>query len=198
MSQPEMPPALSFFERDWSLSEGMGRRRVDSSLNHASPQSQNIDGTSPGAAGGLLGAVPCTSLMRRGSYRNLHVCWCRGRTVGLTLWGDSAEVQGAELEQSEDAIVSVSSCRVGDFNGAPTQRPELPRPPRVPQSQHALFDDLSTHLFELVFIIFPYPAASASVGRQGMQRAHQGVVLVWGLLEACGTTSQHSHWSDVS
>ncbi len=40
--------------------------------------------------------------------------------MGLTLWGDSAEVQGAELEQSEDAIVSVSSCRVGDFNGAPS------------------------------------------------------------------------------
>lgn len=38
--------------------------------------------------------------------------------MGLTLWGDSAEVQGAELEQSEDAILSVSSCRVGDFNGA--------------------------------------------------------------------------------
>ena len=49
-------------------------------------------------------------------------CWRRGRTVGLTLWGDSAEVQGAELEQSKDAIVSVSSCRVGDFNGAPGSR----------------------------------------------------------------------------
>ena len=43
---------------------------------------------------------------------------CRGQTVGLTLWGDSAEVQGAELEQSKDTILSVSSCRVGDFNGA--------------------------------------------------------------------------------
>jgi hypothetical protein len=42
----------------------------------------------------------------------------RGQTVVLTLWGDSAEVQGAELEQSEDAVLSVSSCRVGDFNGA--------------------------------------------------------------------------------
>lgn len=46
--------------------------------------------------------------------------------MGLTLWGDSAEVQGAELEQSEDAIVSVSSCRVGDFNGAPGSRSEAP------------------------------------------------------------------------
>ena len=43
--------------------------------------------------------------------------------MGLTLWGDSAEVQGAELEQSEDAILSVSSCRVGDFNGARGHRP---------------------------------------------------------------------------
>ena len=40
--------------------------------------------------------------------------------MGLTLWGESAEVQGAELEQSEDAIISISNCRVGEFNGAPT------------------------------------------------------------------------------
>ena len=58
--------------------------------------------------------------------------------MGLTLWGDSAEVQGAELEQSEDTIVSVSSCRVGDFNGAPHNRSEFPMPQCVPQSQHAL------------------------------------------------------------
>lgn len=44
---------------------------------------------------------------------------CRGQTVGLTLWGEAAEVQGAELEQAEDPIVSVSTCRVGDFNGGP-------------------------------------------------------------------------------
>lgn len=43
----------------------------------------------------------------------------------MTLWGDSAEVQGAELEQGEDAIVSVSSCRVGDYNGAPDNCLEL-------------------------------------------------------------------------
>ena len=42
--------------------------------------------------------------------------------MGLTLWGESAEVQGAELEQSEDAIISISNCRVGEFNGAPTSR----------------------------------------------------------------------------
>ena len=53
---------------------------------------------------------------------------CRGRTVGLTLWGESAEVQGAELEQSEDAIVSVSSCRVGDYNGAPGSHPQASLP----------------------------------------------------------------------
>ena len=50
---------------------------------------------------------------------------CRGHTVGLTLWGESAEVQGAELEQSEDAIISISNCRVGEFNGAPTSRSPL-------------------------------------------------------------------------
>ena len=48
--------------------------------------------------------------------------------MGLTLWGESAEVQGAELEQSEDAILSVSSCRVGEFNGAPTS-PKSPASP---------------------------------------------------------------------
>ena len=45
--------------------------------------------------------------------------------MGLTLWGESAEVQGAELEQSEDAIISISNCRVGEFNGASTNRSPL-------------------------------------------------------------------------
>ena len=64
-----------------------------------------------------LGAV-----QRRCTERTLS---CRGHTVGLTLWGESAEVQGAELEQSEDAIISISNCRVGEFNGAPTCRSPL-------------------------------------------------------------------------
>ncbi|CAK0786712.1 hypothetical protein CVIRNUC_009926 [Coccomyxa viridis] len=49
--------------------------------------------------------------------RDITVADAGGHTVGLTLWGESAEVQGAELEQSEDAIISISNCRVGEFNG---------------------------------------------------------------------------------
>ena len=65
----------------------------------------------------------CSTPRRRCTEMPEHCC--RGHTVGLTLWGESAEVQGAELEQSEDAIISVSSCRVGEFNGAPTCRTSL-------------------------------------------------------------------------
>ncbi len=48
---------------------------------------------------------------------------CRAKTVVVTLWGSTAEEVGAQLEQQPDALISISSCRVTDFNGA---RPSLP------------------------------------------------------------------------
>ncbi|EIE20008.1 hypothetical protein COCSUDRAFT_19010 [Coccomyxa subellipsoidea C-169] len=39
------------------------------------------------------------------------------KTVVVTLWGSTAEEVGAQLEQQPDALISISSCRVTDFNG---------------------------------------------------------------------------------
>ena len=44
--------------------------------------------------------------------------WCRAKTVVVTLWGTTAEEVGAQLEQQPDAVVSISSCRVTEYNGA--------------------------------------------------------------------------------
>ncbi|BDA51382.1 Replication protein A 70 kDa DNA-binding subunit B [Coccomyxa sp. Obi] len=39
------------------------------------------------------------------------------KTVVVTLWGTTAEEVGAQLEQQPDAVVSISSCRVTEYNG---------------------------------------------------------------------------------
>jgi len=39
--------------------------------------------------------------------------------VTVTLWGQAAEEAGAELEALTHALVSISACRVTDYNGAP-------------------------------------------------------------------------------
>lgn len=48
---------------------------------------------------------------------------CRAKTVVVTLWGSTAEGVGAQLEQQPDALISISSCRVTDFNGARASLP---------------------------------------------------------------------------
>ncbi|KAK9828112.1 hypothetical protein WJX81_005736 [Elliptochloris bilobata] len=40
-----------------------------------------------------------------------------GKTVTVTLWGRSAEESGAELEALPHPLVSISQCRVTDYNG---------------------------------------------------------------------------------
>lgn len=47
------------------------------------------------------------------------------KTVVVTLWGALAEEVGAQLELHTDAVVSISSCRVTEYNGAPAT--PLPR-----------------------------------------------------------------------
>ena len=89
----------------------------------------------------MPGKVPAflSSMIRRGPQGDLpeNAVLHRGHTVGLTLWGESAEVQGAELEQSEDAIISISNCRVGEFNGAPTSRSFFASPVSLEHSTQA-------------------------------------------------------------
>ena len=46
------------------------------------------------------------------------MCPCSGKTVTVTLWGTAAEEAGAELEALTHPLVSLSSCRVTDYNGA--------------------------------------------------------------------------------
>lgn len=46
------------------------------------------------------------------------LCPCSGKTVTVTLWGAAAEEAGAELEALTHPLVSLSSCRVTDYNGA--------------------------------------------------------------------------------
>lgn len=53
-------------------------------------------------------------------------CLSSLKTVGVTLWGATAEELGSRLEQEADAIISISSCRVTDFNG---EHPALHRTP---------------------------------------------------------------------
>jgi len=57
-----------------------------------------------------------------------------GKTVTVTLWGQAAEEAGAELEALTHALVSISACRVTDYNGAPRTRTRSGRaaaPPRM-------------------------------------------------------------------
>lgn len=50
----------------------------------------------------------------------VHCCCCSKKTVALTLWGAAAEEAGGNLEALEgtNPVLSVSSCRVTDYNGA--------------------------------------------------------------------------------
>lgn len=36
----------------------------------------------------------------------------------VTLWGATAEEVGVQLEQQPEALISISTCRVTDYNGA--------------------------------------------------------------------------------
>ena len=62
-----------------------------------------------------------------------------GKTVTVTLWGRAAEEQGAQLEALPHPLVSLSQCRVTDYNGAP---PAFPSRTAVTSSKGILF---STH-----------------------------------------------------
>ena len=42
---------------------------------------------------------------------------CSGKSVKLTIWGSLAETDGAELESLSHPVVSVTACRVGDYDG---------------------------------------------------------------------------------
>lgn len=43
---------------------------------------------------------------------------CRSlKTVSLTLWGESAEEQGATIEAEDAPVIIVTSCRVTEYNG---------------------------------------------------------------------------------
>ncbi len=65
-------------------------------------------------------------------YKALRAKWgcCSSTSVQLTLWGNAAEDVGGQLETEMYAtnkpIVSVSHCRVTDFNGPPSSRFPLP------------------------------------------------------------------------
>lgn len=58
----------------------------------------------------------------RAAFASDYVCWpewvfCSGKMVKLTLWGSLAENEGAELESMSHPVLSVTACRVGDFDG---------------------------------------------------------------------------------
>lgn len=47
---------------------------------------------------------------------------CSKKTVAITLWGNAAEEAGGTLESLEGThpVLSISNCRVTDFNGEHT------------------------------------------------------------------------------
>ena len=41
---------------------------------------------------------------------------CSQKTVTLTLWGETAQERGAALEAEDCPVITVTSCRVSDYN----------------------------------------------------------------------------------
>lgn len=71
-----------------------------------------------GRCGAPVADMTQSSKLPMSCPRPCRLCPCSGKTVTVTLWGTAAEAAGAELEALTHPLVSLSSCRVTDYNGA--------------------------------------------------------------------------------
>ena len=42
---------------------------------------------------------------------------CSQKTVTMTLWGETAQDKGSLLEAQDCPVITVTACRVSDYNG---------------------------------------------------------------------------------
>lgn len=66
---------------------------------------------------GQLGEVARKSDGASLSRRDITIVDASKKSVTVTLWGELATTKAAQLEDRTDAVVSLSNCRVGDYNG---------------------------------------------------------------------------------
>ncbi|KAK9902800.1 hypothetical protein WJX75_006399 [Coccomyxa subellipsoidea] len=66
---------------------------------------------------GALGSVKRTRDGTELSRRDVTLVDQGAKTVVVTLWGATAEEVGVQLEQQPEALISISTCRVTDYNG---------------------------------------------------------------------------------
>ncbi|KAL3141009.1 hypothetical protein ABBQ32_005523 [Trebouxia sp. C0010 RCD-2024] len=87
---------------------------------------------------GQLGSVKRKSDNSELSRRDITLLDTSQKTVTMTLWGETAQDKGALLEAQDCPVITVTACRVSDYNGVSVsagQRSDIQINPGAPEAQ---------------------------------------------------------------